>query len=90
MEIKQHVSKQSTGYWRNQREILKNSRNKWQWKHNNSKPMGCSKSSSKMEVYSNKILPWEIRNALNRHPNFTCKTTEKRRTPPKKIVEISK
>ena len=23
------------------------SRNKWQWKHDNSKPMGCSKSSSK-------------------------------------------
>ena len=28
------------------------SRNKWQWKHN-SKPMGCSKSNSKREVYSN-------------------------------------
>ena len=32
-------------------------RNKWQWKHNNWKPMGCSKSSSKRAVYSNKILP---------------------------------
>ena len=45
-------------------------------KHDNSKPMGCSKSNSKMEVYSNKILPQETRNALNRHPNFTPKTTE--------------
>ena len=31
-----------------------------------------------MEVYSNKILPQEKRNALNRHPNFTPKTTGKR------------
>ena len=36
------------------------SRKKWQWKHN-SKPMGCSKSSSKREVYSNTILPQEAR-----------------------------
>ena len=31
-------------------------RGKWQWKHN-SKPMECSKSSSKRKVYSNTILP---------------------------------
>ena len=31
---------------------LKISRNKWQWKHDNSKPMGCSESSSTREVYS--------------------------------------
>ena len=47
MEIKQHISKQPMGYWRNQKGNKKNSRNKWQWKHDNSKPMGCSKSSSK-------------------------------------------
>ena len=35
------------------------SRNKWQWKHDNSKSIGCSKSSSKREVYSNTILPQE-------------------------------
>ena len=58
----------------------KNSRNKWQWKHNNSNPMGCSKSSSKREGYSNTILPQEIRKTLNRQPNFTPKTTGKRRT----------
>ena len=52
-----------------------NSRNKWQWKHDNSKPVGCSKSSSKREVYSNTILPQEIRKTLNRQPNFTPKTT---------------
>ena len=42
--------------------------------------MGCSKSSSKREVHSNKILPQEIRKASNRQPNFTPKTTGKRRT----------
>ena len=56
----------------------KKSWNKRQWKHNNSKPMGCSKSSSKREVYSNKILPQETRKTLNRQPNITPKTTGKR------------
>ena len=42
--------------------------------------MGCNKSSSRREVYSNKILPQEIRKMSNRQPNFTPKTTGKRRT----------
>ena len=41
--------------------------------------MGCGKSSSKREVYSNTILPQETRKTLNRQPNFTPKTTGKRR-----------
>ena len=41
--------------------------------------MGCSKSSSKREVYSNTILPQETRKMSNRQPNFTPKTTGKRR-----------
>ena len=47
--------------------------------------MGCSKSSSKREVYRNTILPKETRKTLKRQPNFTPKTTGKRRTkkPPK-------
>ena len=49
-------------------------------KHGNSKPMGCSKSSSKREVYSNTILPQETRETLNRQSNFTPKTTGKIRT----------
>ena len=49
-------------------------------KHNNSKPMGCSKSSSKREVYSNTILPQETRKTSNRQPNFTPKITGKRAT----------
>ena len=39
--------------------------------------MGCSKSSSKREVYSKTILPQETRKILNRQPNFTPKTTGK-------------
>ena len=62
------------------REIKKISRNKWQSKHDSSKPMGCSKNSSKREVYSNTIRPQEKRKILNRQPNFTPKTTGKRRT----------
>ena len=42
--------------------------------------MGCSKSSSKREVYSNTTLPQETRKTSNRQPNFTPKTTGKRRT----------
>ena len=33
--------------------------------------MGCSKSSSKSEVYSNTILPQEIRNISNKQPKLT-------------------
>ena len=69
------------------REIKKISRNKWQWKHDKSKPMGCSKSSSKREVYSNTILPQDIRKTLDRQPDFTPKATWKRK---KKIVEGKK
>ena len=36
------------------------------------------------EVYSNTILPQETRKTLNREPNFTPKTTGKRRTKNKK------
>ena len=50
MKITQHVSKEPAGYWRNQKGNQKISRNKWQWKYDNSKPMGCSKSSSKREA----------------------------------------
>ena len=46
-------------------------------KNDNSKPMGCSKSSSKREVYSNTILPQETRETSNRQPNFTPKITRK-------------
>ena len=52
--------------------------------------MGCSKSSSKKEVYSNKILPQETRKTSNKQPNFTPKTTGKRTKKPPKFVEGKK
>ena len=52
--------------------------------------MGCSKSSSKREVYSNAIPPQETRKTSNRQPNFAPKTTGKRRTKPPKLVEGKK
>ena len=39
--------------------------------------MGCSKSSSKREIYSNTILPQETRKTSNRQPNFMPKQLEK-------------
>ena len=44
------------------------------------KTYGNSKSSSKMEVYRNIILPQETRKTLNRQPNFTPKPNGKKRT----------
>ena len=61
------------------------SRNKWHWKHDNSKPMGCRKSNPKREVYSNTNLPQETRKTMNRQPNFTPKRTEKEEQNPPKI-----
>ena len=47
--------------------------------------MGCSKSSSKKDIYSHTVLPLEIRKISNGQPNFTPKTTGKRRTKTPKI-----
>ena len=47
--------------------------------------MGCSKSNSKREVYSNNILPQETRKTSTRQPNFTPKTTGKIRTKKQQI-----
>ena len=49
-------------HWRNQRGNQKIPRNKW--KYNDPKPMGCNKSSSKREVYTNTILSQEIRSSV--------------------------
>ena len=83
MEIK-YISKEPIGYWRNQ----KISRKKLQWKHDNAKPMGFSKSSSKRKFYSNTILPQETRKTSNRQPNFTPKIAGKRRTKKTKTSKL--
>ena len=66
--------------WRNQRGNQKTLRDKLKWKQNIPKPMAYSKSSSKKNNYSNTSFPQEIRNILNKTPNFTPKTTRERRT----------
>ena len=52
--------------------------------------MGCSKSSSKKEVYSNTILPQETTKTSNRWPNFTLKTGKRRINKQTKIPKISR
>ena len=47
--------------------------------------MGCSKSSSKRDVYSNKILPQETRKTSNRQPNFTLKQQKKNNNNKKSV-----
>ena len=54
-------------------EILKVHGNKWKWKHNSPKTLGCSKSSFKREVYSNTGLPQEARKISNEQPNLAPK-----------------
>ena len=41
--------------------------------------MGCSKSSSKRKVYSNKHIDEDIRKLLNEQPIFTAQRTRKRK-----------
>ena len=65
VEAKQYVTKQPMDHSRNHK-IAKD-----KWKHNDQKWMGCSKSSSKREVYSNTFLHQEIRNISNKQRNLT-------------------
>ena len=49
--------------------------------------MGCSKSSSKREVYRNTILPEETRKLSNKQPNLTPKAIRERRRTTKKTPQ---
>ena len=80
MEAKQDVTKQPIDHWRNKRGSQNIPRDKWQQKHDNPKPMGCSKSSSKREVYSNTILTQETRNSQINNLTLHLKGTRERRT----------
>ena len=46
-------------------------------------------NSTKREVYSNTILPQETRTTSNRQPNFTPKTTGKKKEEQQKTPQIS-
>ena len=50
--------------------------------------MGCSKSSSKREVYSSTILPQETRKISNEQPNLTPKAIRERRTKNLKVSRM--
>ena len=77
-------------HWRNQRENQKITRDKWKLKHNDSKLMGFSKSSTKSEFYNNTILSQEIRKISNKIPNLTHKAIRERRTKNPKWIEEKK
>ena len=64
------------------KEEIKKYLEKRQWKHDNPKPMGCSKSSSNRQVYSNKILPQDTISISNKQPNLTLKATWERTKNP--------
>lgn len=64
-EAKQHATKPTMSQWRNQgvnKNYLGNNENR----NNHSKPLGCSKSSSRRKVFSRTGLPQETRtNSIN-------------------------
>ena len=64
--------------------IAKISTEKWQGKHDNTKPIGGSKYSSKREVYSNTISSQETRNISNNLSSHT-KQLEKEKVTKLKV-----
>ena len=71
-------------HFRNQRENKRIPRDKRKWKHNDPKPMGCSKSCSKRVVYSNTVLPQETRKISN-NLNLHLKQLEKEKQTKSKV-----
>ena len=59
MEIKIHATKKPVGQLRIQRQNQKITWEKWEWKCNTPKSMGCSRNSSTKEVYSDMSLSQE-------------------------------
>ena len=79
MEIKQHAIEQPMGQIRNQRNNKKIPWDKWKYKHNLQKSMGCSKISCKREIYSDTGQP-PRRKIKNKQSNFTPKGSRKGKT----------
>ena len=63
---------------------------KWIWKHNDKKSMGCSESSFKRKLNSNKSQPQERRKISNEQPNFIPKGSRKARTKKSKFSREKK
>ena len=72
---KQYATKKNSGSLRKFKKYPETNESK---KHNNQKTMECSKSRSKKEVYSNIILPQEIRKTSNKQPKLTPKANRER------------
>ena len=68
---------------KSKRKIFFKPRNKWQWKHNDLKPVESHRSTSKTEVYSNKVLPQETRKISNEHQILYPKQLEREKQKPK-------
>ena len=77
MDGKQYDTEQPMYHWKNQGGNQKIPRERWKLKHDNPKPMGHSKNSSKREVYSNTLSPQETKKISNKQPNLTPKLTRK-------------
>ena len=87
MEANQQVIRQPMDHWKKSKnKILGDKQNQ---KHNDTKSMGCSKSNSKREVYSNTSLPQEIRKISKKPHNLTLhlKELEKKNKQNPKLVE---
>ena len=68
------------------KEEIKNPRDKWKWKHDDSKPVGCSKNSSKRKVYTDTIPKVEKKKKNSaKQPNITPKRSWERRTAKPKV-----
>ena len=80
MEIKQHVSKWPIGYWKNQKGNQKISINKDNENTTTQNLWDAAKAVLRGKFILITILPQETRKISNRQPNFTPKTTGKRRT----------
>ena len=73
METKQHATIKPMGQWWIQKRNQTKRWDKWKWNQQLTKSMGCSKSSSKREVYSDTGLPQETRKISNKQPKQTPK-----------------
>ena len=73
------ATKQLMDHYRNQTVDQKIHRDKWKWEHKYPKPMGHSKSCFKREVYSDAILPQQIK-ISNKQPNLMPKATRERKS----------
>ena len=74
------------------KEIKKVLWNKWQLKHNDWKPMGCSKNSSQREVYSNKSQTKEMKGEKHQINSITTnqKQLEKEEEEQQKIPKVNR